>query len=341
MSKSSLTITRYNITKCGYFKPHARKASKHFGDIAASLKSLMSWSTGKTLLETKVSEGNASGLPAYLMDIVTSKNEYLICLWNEIHSTEGNILSVPLNDPVGTTNVSTSKLPDGNIAGYPAYFWFKPELNEFRTVQFPGELNGRNNLQVYLENFLAKYNSNHVVADENAADEAEFHKAIKGYRKDASSEVIDSDEVRTCFESLLMRDENQKSELKSLVKDVYGLIRKEAVTGNATVQTSFLGMLIKGVGINTLTSNTADMEYRLKYEIGFKPSQEEFDQIIDNWGGNEENNWENIGFKISGKSSPVWIDATIARSKFDIEVVKQNNSVDSLELLKELQKIRF
>ncbi len=341
MPKHNLTLTNYMVTKCGYFILNARKNPKLFGDVAPTLLALLNWSTGKTLLETKVSENSESGLPTYLMDIVTNNNDYLICLWNESNSNDGDVLSVPLNDPVGTTNVTTTPLPQGNIAGYPTYFWFKPTTQEFFTVQFAGSLNGRLNLHYYLESFLAKFNPDHVVCDSNNSSDPEFNKSINGYRENLTSKVIDDKQIKTCFDSLLTRNQNVKSELNKIVKDIYGLVRKESITANPTLPNSLLGMLIRGIGINTVTSSTTSMEYRLKYEIKFKPSEEEFNQIIDNWSNNENNAWENIGFKVSGKSSPVWIDSTISRGKYDVDIIMRENSVDCLMLLKELQKIQF
>ena len=178
MAKTTFTITDYNISRLGYIKPYAPKNQILFGGYDSTLKALLDWSTGKSLLETQTYGASVERLPTYLMDIVTHKNQYLICLWNESAVTAGELLSVPLTDPVGTTNISGASIKQGNIAGFPTYFWLKPDENTYSTIQSPTTLNGRENLHKYIENFLGKFHPTHVVSEKDESGPPSFRSSV-------------------------------------------------------------------------------------------------------------------------------------------------------------------
>lgn len=351
MAKSQeLTITKYKIDRCGYYKPYAKGSPHLFGNIDGMLQSLLSWSTGKNLSETQTYEGSEDQLATYLFDIYTHKSEYVICTWNESFAGNGQVLSVSPTELVGTKEVSGVDLPEGFIAGYPAYFWFRPLKNEFFTIQLAGALNGRINLNSYLQAYVKKFDSRHVVTTQDLADtqdevgEADADALLQGYRKKVGAKIYTLEEAAGMFESSLVRKKGgTKSELNSKLKNIYKIVRKETIKTNIkTEEGNIVRRLLGGIGVKKVVDDYAVYDYKIKYEVDFHPSEKEFEQIINNWTPDPKSKWDDIGFKLSGQNSIIWLSSSIDREKYDVNIVQTSEGiVDLPSLIIELQKLKI
>lgn len=337
-----ITITRYNINRCGYYKPYAKGNPHLFGNISNTLKHLIDWSTDKNLSQTKTYEKTDEHLPTYLFDIFTHKGDYLICTWNESYAGNNQVLSVSATAPVGTKKVEGIDLKEGNIAGYPTYFWFRSSKNQFLTIQPAGSLNGRLNLNLFLEGFIKKFDKVFVksVKNINATEDADdAHSNIQGLIDPASAKIYSLEEASGAFESSLVRIEGgTQSEILDNVRDIYKIIRKESIQTSIENKTSIIGKMLTGIGVKDLAEHSESYSYKIKYEVDFTPSKDELLQIVENWNPEDKDTWNDIGFKIRGRSSPIWLSSEIDREKIQISIEQtEEGLIDLPSLITELQ----
>lgn len=337
-----ITITRYNINRCGYYKPYAKNNPHLFGDISSTLKSLISWSTGKNLSETKTYEKTDEHLPTYLFDIFTHKGDYLICTWNESYAVNNQVLSVSATAPVGTKNVGGIDLKEGNIAGYPTYFWFRPSKNQFLTIQPAGSLNGRLNLNLFLEGFIQKFDKAFVksIKNNNATEVADdAHCNVQGYTDPVSGKIYSLEDAAGSFESSLVRIEGgTQSEILANLRNIYKIIRKESIKTSIENKTSIISKMLTGIGVKELEESSESYSYKIKYEVDFTPSKSELLQIVENWNPDEKDTWNDIGFKIRGQASTIWLSSEIDREKIQISIEQtEEGLIDLPSLITELQ----
>ncbi|MGX7005128.1 hypothetical protein [Caballeronia sp. KNU42] len=335
--KEEVTVTHFDVTRCGYFVPFARNNAHLFGDAESMLADLASWSAGVDLVQTQTYAPGDELLPTYLLDVKSAKREYLVGTWNGTADSSGNVLSVPATAKVGSAQATTAVLPPGNIAGYATYFWFRPDQQEFSTVQFAGGLNGRQNMLAYTNAFLAKFNPRHVVAKGSVTLKADVHRCIEGYREaqDDTLEVLPLEKAYPVFESLLVRNEGRINEIKRNLASVHTIIRKETITATTAAGKSHLGGIMGVFGVEKARTNEHD--YRVRYQIKYRPTAAEFDAMVETYKAVSGNGWDDIGFLMTGRSSPLWLSGSMARTKAEIEVVRNGHVVDAPQLLRTLQ----
>lgn len=339
LSTETLVVTRYGINRCGYYFPHQQEANAHaFGNTAGIVHHLDSWVKGKNLLETQTFAKTDEMLPTYLLDISDSINgEYIICMWNNSYSANGQVLSVNASDLVGTNNVKATPVPRGGIPGYPSYFWIRPSTNEYLTVQFAGGLNGRNNFAKYMESFMEKFDPVHVNAKNQVGLNAEWHKEVNGYQEGKNKKLFNLNAVEPQFRSFMARGPGRIQEIESQLDNVYKVIKKADLV---TAQPSGAGLLksfLKELGVGDTNVNS-NIEYRVHQAFNYKPSLEQFQEIVAKWEADQQG--YDVGFNITGYTSPLWLSNSIHRSKLgDVPIKKTGDfSIDCKALLKELQK---
>ncbi|HDR9081408.1 hypothetical protein [Burkholderia vietnamiensis] len=336
MAQEEITVTHFDITRCGYYTPYARKDAHLFGSAESMLKDLAAWAAGRSLATTQTYGFSNELLPAYLLDVRSAKDEYLVCTWNRTADVSGNVLSVPGGAKVGAASASAAKLPPGNIAGYPSYFWFRPKENRFSTVQFAGTLNGRQNLIAYTSSFLQKFNPQHVIAKHDANLEAEAHKCIEGYQESPDAgEYYTLEDAMPSFESVLVRNAGVVAKIRKDLDRVHTIIRKETIRATTAAGKSHLDGVLGFFGVEK--AKASDNDYRVSYKVKYKPSEQEFDKMVEQYQEFAASKWDDIGFLMSGRSSPVWLSGSVARTKSDVEVVRKDNVVDTQQLLTTLQ----
>lgn len=336
MAQEEITVTHFEIARCGYYVPFARKDAHLFGTTESMLKDLAAWANGRSLVGTQTYGFSDEMLPTYLLDVKSSKDEFLVCTWNRTADASGNVLSVPGTAKVGSAKASTATLPAGNIAGYPGYFWFRPKEDRFSTIQFPGTLNGRQNFIAYTTAFLQKFNPQHVIAKQDADLHAEVHKCIECYQESPEAgEYYEPNGVMPLFESSMVRNPGLVEQIRKELASVHTIIRKETITATTAAGKSHLDGLLGLFGVEK--AKVTDSEYRISYKVKYRPSDEEFDRMVEQYDDIASTRWDDIGFLMSGRASPVWLSGSVARTKLDVEVVRNSNVVDAQHLLETLQ----
>ena len=93
-------------------------------------------------------------LRTFCYSVDSNSGEYLMTTWNENADVGGKQAAIDSRGITGSATIETAEPPEGYIPGYPAFFWFIPNRNIFATIQLNTRLNGRRNLNSYLQGFL-------------------------------------------------------------------------------------------------------------------------------------------------------------------------------------------
>lgn len=116
-------VSFYRVTRCGYYKRGKKEAA--FGDLRGTLIALNEWVRGKPLGETCTYhvKDDDEHHRTFCFRLVRQPESFLLVLWNETPSTEGNVATVDADAKVGSATVSLTELPKNSIPGYATHFW--------------------------------------------------------------------------------------------------------------------------------------------------------------------------------------------------------------------------
>jgi hypothetical protein len=127
---TTLKVTAFEVARCGYFLP--RKKIAEFGSLADCLSDFHAWTTGKNLEDTltfKVDGEDVQETYCFEMQKSNKTGNYLITTWNKVPMVEGGVPTANGSAKVGKVDVALAKVANGNIPGYPSYFYFLPSSN--------------------------------------------------------------------------------------------------------------------------------------------------------------------------------------------------------------------
>lgn len=326
-------IRFYRITQCGYYDHD----DFQFGGIADILENLKSWIEGKALNETQTysvdPENNESDiLRTFCYSIVANSDEYLMITWNENADVDGKMASIDGRGTTGHATIETVEPPEGFIPGYPSLFWIIPSRNLFATIQLNTHLNGRKNLDIYLNGFLAT-RSQYVVYEETNGENS-----IEGY----GCSENDCRHLKPIFSSVLYRQpgqiefikNNRESIKKFIKKDKFNLERPETTTYWQAIYRFLTGKQ---------TNVCCNVEKRISVELEMTPSAEELENIIAQWEADiEAFPVGDVGFSLVGHPQLFWLRQSIASQVFNLDIHPNGESIliPPSELLAELQRKR-
>lgn len=328
-------IQFYRISRCGYYR--YGEENPEFGNINDILQQLKNWVSveGKTLSETSTYETqDAEDLyKTYCFDIKKNNQtgDYVLVTWNETPTNEGRVVTVNGEQTVGDAEVNFTDLPEGSIPGYATYFWFIPERNVFASIRFHHSLLiGKSNLEKYLREYSAKFTS-YVITEEN-----EGGAEISGYAQDDE----EPRHLYPDFKSYLYKKPGQIEALRNATDLISKIIRKNKLSPQTVVHRSLWQKLLEGVGLDNQESDLIE-DVKVKYEIPYSPSAEEFDAMVEEWEAEHETKWDDIGFKLTGDAQIRWLSHSIAKSEYELDVERDNDEiVDSQSLLNALSQMR-
>ena len=321
-------ISFYRIEKCGYYRYNEN--TPEFGSINDILSQLQGWVTqpecvlGETC--TYEIEDGENVLHTYCFNLVSNgaTNDYLLTTWNEIPSVEGQVASVNANQAVGNAVVNLSEIDEGNIPGYATYFWFIPSRNTFATVCFHHALNGHRNLQKYLKEYLAKF-TNYVIGAENE----DGIMAIEGYALPGGQML----NVRPSFVSCLYRRPSRLQYLRNNRAFIRKIIRKNRLSPDVPENRNLFSWMLRNLGI--IQEEPIQNDVRVKYELDHTPDAEELEAIIEDWIAEHDSRWDDVGFQLEGEQSPFWLSHSVAKTKFDLNIQRDNAEIINAESLLE------
>ena len=151
-------IKFFDIKKCGYFLRGQNQAE--FSGISDILVQLNNWaSDGREFVNTTCYEPDPDNdiRNTYFCDWHRNaiNDDSVLILWNEVANDNGVIYGMQPTQLPGATEMLTTGF--GNtpaIPGFPSYFWFVPNESVFATIRFNHSVQGKKNLDYYLNGFL-------------------------------------------------------------------------------------------------------------------------------------------------------------------------------------------
>ena len=324
-------IKFFRVDRCGYYKWRSRHAA--FGSLHDTLEDISNWKNGKSISETSTyapsEEQDENILSTYCYSLRRGRsNDYLLTTWNETETHDGMVASVKLTGEVENADIETSDIPDGYVAGYPAYFWFPHGVDGFATIQIASRLNGHRNLKEYIQGFLDKFSQYVVIDNSDNGDGDEDHgeeddgDTIIGYSQTGNANDIDG--CRPYFRSSEWRKSGNLDFLKANRSDIRKMLRRDVLNFNYEERIALWQRLWRNVSGGD-NHPQLQGDHHLSFEVDFTPSEAELNKIIGQWetehaqSGNT-NKFQDVGFKLHGEQKVHWLSKSVASELFDLDI---------------------
>ena len=328
----NVKLNLYEVNRCGYFEDQSLVSE--FCSLTEMLGDLQNWIEGKELQETKTygREDYDNRLPTYCLDLVRDDmtGDYLLTTWNETPTDQGNYASINLRSAVGQYELDVQQIPNGYVPGYATYFWFLSDFNRFCTIRFNQPLNGHPNLKVFLKNYLKNYSG--WVFDDGGMDERE----ILGY---GLNEDDINPSLNPIFDSRPAVKSGNKEFLMRHAPFIRKVMRKNRLEYINDANVNFIGDMFRRIGMNNERIPDVDSS-DIKFEIDMQFTEDEIEEVFDYWLENiqeDNNHFDDIGFKFTGNTDDYWLSRIIQKMEFELDVIRrQQEVVDAESLLSEL-----
>lgn len=330
MPQDQAKITFYKITECGFYG--RGEADPEFGSIQDLLSNLEEWSAGKQLVETKTYEpsGTAEQMPCYLLNIQNLNGNWLVTIWNETPSTDGQTASAVGTSNVGNAEIVMNELPEGGIPGFATYFWFIPELYVFASVRFQHLITGQKPMQLYMESYLEEFSPYVVLTEPDDDTDIE----IVGYKENDDDE---SQALYPRFRTCLFKKPGNRQHLFDNAQLIRKIICKSSLKLSRPEDLDDWQRFLANIRLRTAVPN--DESVKIRYEVGASLSRDDLVELINDWDQQHERQWDDYGFKIRGDKTIHWLSHSIARDEFQVEIRRDNAEVvNAHSLLRELNR---
>ncbi|HBW61195.1 MAG TPA: hypothetical protein DEF75_02175 [Comamonas kerstersii] len=295
------------------------------------LADLELWARGKQLAQTQTFQRvmNANGdtlLPVFLYDIKRRGNEWLLVLWNQVPSTNSQVASVMANGSVGQAQIHMNNVVAGSIPGFATYFWFLPDRNVFANIRFQHAIGGHAALQTYIRSYLDRFSS-HVDLDTTTGT-SPFDMNINGYRASPTDPV---ENFSPRYKSFVFTKPGEHELLIQQAHRITKVLRRTYLELQTPEDLDVWQKLWRKLHQQqTVTTDTVSLQYEMKSSLSREAVQ---DIIQANDADSSESTWDDIGFQLSGESSPRWLNKSYARDKFDLDIARQNAELVNLDSL--------
>lgn len=329
----------YRLRKCGYYSSQ-RAPQAQFGDLSQVLTDLQQWSQNKQLAETQTfgisaAEGEAEQLPVYLLDIRGSHDDWLVTLWNQTPSTQGQVASIRTDAVVGQAGVVMTELAPNTIPGYATYFYFIPSLAAVAAVRFQHMIFGHSGMKHYMSGFVRQFTRYVRWSD---VPNAEGALEILGYAPGPADEPQD---LVPYFKSEVMKQGGERDLLVQKSREVRKIIRKTELNNGRRPDLALWQKLLRRAGM--ADAPVAPPTVRLEYEMPARFEPEEMRALQERWDveSADMEEWEDVGFILQGEQTAYWLSKSIARGAYELDVERDNlEVVNPQSLLSQLKAYR-
>lgn len=311
-------IKFFDIKKCGYYLRGRDQAE--FGSLNDALQKLQLWADdGREFVNTTTYEADPDNDLRNTYFCNWHQNEIngdsILILWNEAPNDSGVIYGMNPMDRPGSTNMLTTGF--GNtpaIPGFPSYFWFVPERNVFATIRFSHSVQGKNNLDCYLNGFLANKSPYRVV---NGQD------VVVGFSQTGMSTDV-SGRIYSKFYALGRKQEELEAELLSNQHRIKRIIKREALQYTIEDDRRTLERVFSGLLGNTPIFNQTRV---ITHELQFEPTEGQLRQIISNFAElNSTSCIRNAGF-VYNDGKRVMLSGTSVAFSADLDTHRADNQI--------------
>jgi len=303
----------YRIQRCGYYGG-PRNSTHKFCQIGDLLRQLHAWSKNKTFAATKIYDQVAEGelLPAYTYSVHRhQQGDYLVTLWNQVASADEGIASVASNEVVGSARVYVNEVKSGTIPGFPSYFWFPVDTQAFANVKLQFPTGGHAQLQAYLQAFLERASSDHVVYDSG-----NLNTKIVGYRQQSSDEPAN---FFPKFRSFALRQQGLHDHILANALHISRVRYRTLLDPSSAEDRQWWQSMWRLISPGSSTPVQAG-PIKFEYELKTGVTPEEVRAIIAHASETEDDSWSDVGFDMRGKNSTFWLSKSYARGEFDLDV---------------------
>ncbi|WP_153006743.1 hypothetical protein [Aeromonas schubertii] len=311
-------IKFFDIKKCGFYL--RGNDQTHFSGLNDILNKLNLWSRdGREFVNTTTYEADPNNDLRNTYFCNWHKNEIngdsILILWNEVPNDNGVIYGMnPMDRPGNTDMLTTGFGSTPAIPGFPSYFWFVPERNVFATIRFNHSVQGKKNLDCFLNGFLAN-KSPYRVLDGNGT--------VIGYS--ANGQPTDqSSRIHSKFHSLGRKQEELETELLTNLHKIRRIIKRETLQYTVEDDRRTLERVFSGLLGNTPTFNQART---ITHELQFIPTEQQLRQIINNYSeSNAASAIRNVGF-IYNDGKRVMLNGTSVTFSAEINANREDNQI--------------
>lgn len=200
------------------------------------------------------------------------------------------------------------------IPGFPSYFWFVPEKNVFATIRFNHSVQGKKNLDCFLNGFLANKSPYRVINGDDA---------VIGYSTNGQP-TGQSARIYSKFHSLGRKQEELEVELLTNLHRIRRIIKRETLQYTVEDDRKTLERVFSGLLGNTPTFNQART---ITHELQFEPTEQQLRQIIINYAElNEADAIRNVGF-IYNNGKRVMLNGTSVAFSAEINASREDNQI--------------
>lgn len=325
-------IKFFDIKRCGYYLRGDETPS--LGNINDMLQKLNVWATdGRAFSNTSCYEPDPDNdlLNTYFCGWSqnTTTMDSLLTLWNQVPNDNGVIYGMnPTALPGGTSMLSTDFGNTPAIPGAPSYIWFVPSKNVFATIRFAHSVQGKGNLDHYLNGFL-----------QNKSPYRVFESDAKVIGYSATGEAnTNSARLYPKFEAYSRKQEELEAELLTNIFKITKIVKRETLLYTVADDRSAFERVFSKLLSNTPVFNQART---ISHELQFSPTEAELKQIIKNFGELGQDSFiKNAGFVYKDGRRIMLTGASVAFShQFDI-TREENQLIPTERLLSALTSQR-
>lgn len=327
-------ITLYDVEKCGYYPRGANTPA--FGNLNDTLEQLKKWSSNLNLSLTKISEPSDNSTPIYVLDLLKHEKDWLLALWNEVPSSNGNVSSITKNSPVGNPTIHKNKIEENSIPGYPTYFWISPEENSIATIKIHRKPAGRAGLNDYIYQFLST--KTRYVIEQNESEKGSTKHTIIGYT-DRGDGIPTNSKPR--FEIKQIKSDKNRELVISNPDMIKKIIRTTRVSVEDSVKTNFFQRVVGFLQNAKYEKEICEcIDCSIRIELQYTPTENELRLMIDS-NDQDPGRWNDLGFEVEGRSDIIWMNKSKVKTDFQIESIDEESGIaNTTELLKELSSMR-
>lgn len=331
----SVHLTFYRVHHCGYFR--RGKDKPEFGEFPSTVTDLREWLSNRVFGSTTTFSPDVEDdvTQIYCLSIDSQdNNDCLLTLWNATAGASNSIASVDRQALVGSATVATHTVPGDRIPGFPTRFWIMPSERIIASIRMKDAKSNQAGFGRYLDGFLRTISS-HVVK-ENGDGESDV--VITGYREKPDGELED---VHPKFALRIINNPTKLDEIRDNYGEIRQLARREELPHSIPIKRGTLHRMLTSFGLTSAASFTDDVKVR--FQVRFEPTRDQVDEIIQHWEETDAHSkYDDVGFIMKGRSSPVWLSHSYERKllKIDVKRKGQGEDIDSRALLVALSKYR-
>lgn len=286
---------------------------------------LLEWSAGKDLSQTKIVNPSKEDdiLATYLFDIKKYRNFWIIACWNETPSSANSVTSISPNSKVGAPRIHDNPLVKGTIAGYPTYFIFFPNDSLLATMRIGNVPTGRKAMGKYIASFL-ETQSSYVFVEEDSKGETIF-----SYSNKPDGMPM---KVWPKFVLFPVKKPGHEEFLREKISSIRKIVKTAHINTSLTRDRAMFQRLrrfIIGMPSSTITSS----EKRIRLEMDYEPTLEEFEEIIEEENSTTSRKWDDVGFSLTGDPEIYWLGRSRASANVGIILHRDENNVVDIDAL--------